>query len=418
MKFRRQLVVAVAVAAAILTVTCLWALAAGDLTSPSPCTNCVRSTISVGSFDSSGSGATDIAYDGANGNLYVAVQDRGSSAVTVINGSTGQVYADVESPYNGHPEWVTYDPRNGDVYAANALGNNVSVIDGSTNKIVETIPLVPQGLGYGPQNSIYDAFTGYVVVAEAHPAWLLLINGTTNRIVGQVSFYAVGGVIGSNPTNGELYGAANASEMAGIPGYSLDVLNGFTGSLISSFPMNGTIDQYQYWPAAIEYDPITSDLLVASYGISFPDEYFNGTVAELNAAATRIESVSPVGEEPTGLALDPANGNVYSSNFYSTNVSILNSSTLAQAGAVSVGQYGTAIADDAQNGCLYVVQLEGSVSVVAPPGGTCPAPPPAMSIEQALILGGSIGAVVGAFVLGVLWVRESRRSRMDDPPAD
>ena len=59
------------------------------------------------------------------------------------------------------PYDATFDSSNGYVYVTNEVSNNVSVISGTTNKVIDTI-----AVGSSPEGVSFDSSNGYVYVAN------------------------------------------------------------------------------------------------------------------------------------------------------------------------------------------------------------------------------------------------------------
>ena len=102
--------------------------------------------------------------DPSNGNLYVAsggvpstgidgVANTGPEEVTVINAATGSAVASV--PVGASPDAIAYDSANGYLYVTNSFSNNTTVIDGGTNTVVASIPVgsAPDGIAVDPINN-------------------------------------------------------------------------------------------------------------------------------------------------------------------------------------------------------------------------------------------------------------------------
>src|ERR1051325_7442360 len=83
-----------------------------------------------------------VAFDSANGDVYVTNHD--AASVSVIDGSTNKVIATIS--VGKDPIGIAFDPANGYVYVANCEGasTSVSVIDGSTNKVIANISVGSQ----------------------------------------------------------------------------------------------------------------------------------------------------------------------------------------------------------------------------------------------------------------------------------
>jgi len=147
--------------------------------------------------------ASDIAYDTANGDLYVA--DSGAGKVSVLNGTRVVTNLSVgRFPYS-----VTYDPHNADVYVTNALSDSVSVISGTS--VVGTVTV-----GKLPIDAVYDAVDGDVLVANLNSSNVTLVNGTA--VVGSIP-------VGSDPAwavydtvNGDAYVVNQGSDNVTVLG--------------------------------------------------------------------------------------------------------------------------------------------------------------------------------------------------------
>jgi YVTN family beta-propeller protein len=366
---------------------------------PPPCTNCVVGTISTGT--GTGSAGSDIVYDAANGHLFVSSSEWGSWGMTVINGTTDTVVRNVSD--SGRPFALAYDARNGDIYLANGVGDNVTVYDGATGALEASIALPPQAVYGGPLQIVYDPFNGFLDVVQSAPEGLVLIDGSTNQVVTTVNFSVSDGVIAANSINGELY-AASAGEP--YTNFYLVALNGSTGTELSSYVLNGT-------PEAITFDEGNGHVYVVAWQAGI-GEYENATVTEMNDAVTGVEATLQDGLLPDAIAYDSSNENLYLTNYYAASVSIVNASTLALAGSISTGGGPEATAYDAMNRCLYTVHLEGLVSILAPPGSSCPALP-VWAFDSPLVL--TAGAFVGLVMAGTVFhswmVRKEQRLALE-----
>ena len=83
--------------------------------------NTVKATIPVGK----GGTPEELEYNPGNGNMYVAITDRGN--ISVIDSSSNTVKATI--PVGFEPSSLEYVPSNGNIYVVNTRSNSVSVID-------------------------------------------------------------------------------------------------------------------------------------------------------------------------------------------------------------------------------------------------------------------------------------------------
>jgi YVTN family beta-propeller protein len=162
--------------------------------------NVVVENVTLNTSEGAGRGffsPAGIAYDSDNGNLYVA--NRGLDTVSVINGTSNSLIDEI--PIDGvAPSGIVYNAANNYIYVTSTGSNKVSVINGTTNAVVEDIPV-----GLGPNGVAYDQRDGNIYVANSINGTISIINGLTNTVTGTV-------ILGTNNTpNGVLYNPNNDS---------------------------------------------------------------------------------------------------------------------------------------------------------------------------------------------------------------
>lgn len=261
-------------------------------------TNRMTSSISMPWYSLQG-----ITVNPGGGRLYVMCES--CDQVFIVNETGGAPKA---ISVGRDPRGLAFDGLNGEVYVANFLSNNVSVIDSGSSALIQTIPIPGPSLGGGGPGSVAcDPVTGDIYVGvhgnvNFSPGNVTIINGSTNRIVG--AFYLWWG-----------------------PG-----------------------------PSALSVDAATNQVYVA-------DDYLN-VVWSFNLSTGNVVSETPVGLSPEAMSYDPANGYLYVTNSGSSNVSVINTTTNRAVGSIAVGLAPMGIAFDAANGNLYVAN-EGSGTVSA-----------------------------------------------------
>lgn len=112
-------------------------------------------------------------YDSSNGFVYAA--DEGTNEITVINGTTNTVNETIGAyhyasnggyftggEYNGQQPWgLAFIPSSNYLYAANYGSGNVTVIDCTKDQVVGFV-----NVGLAPRGMAYDATNGYIYVAN------------------------------------------------------------------------------------------------------------------------------------------------------------------------------------------------------------------------------------------------------------
>ncbi len=237
-----------------------------------------------------------LAYDAADGYVYAANWGGGSGTwvVTVVNGTRDVANMTYSTGGTMAPMGVTYDSTNGTVWVANDAGNGFGVTVLKGLKIVWniTIPSASSGIAFDPShNYVYTSdrsSTGTVDVMDA--------SGTFDS-------FSVGGFAQAywdtyDPYHHQVY----VSEYGGN---DLMVMNGtkVTGNVTAATS-----------PMGVAVDPVSGLLFVTQYG--------QASVNVVNG--TQSVGTIPVGTNPIDAVYDPANGFIYVANRGSNNVSIIN----------------------------------------------------------------------------------------------
>lgn len=369
----------------------------------SACRYCVVGTIQVGY----GADAVQpgIAYDSSDADLFVSDSAYGAWGDTEINGSSDQVLGSLST--GPQPLGVAFDPRTGDVYLAN-LAASLSVVNGSTDRWMGTISLPAQAAIFGGAWSvIYDPVTGNLVVLLTSPALLVIVDPASEDVVAEVPASGWANVMAADPISGQVF-VENTSSGQNYS-FGLDALNGSTGALESSIVVNGTA-------SAMAFDPATGDLYIADVPDSTDAASTNGTLVEVNPDGPSVMGSWPVGVEPSGVAVDPVSGDVFVVNQGSANVSVRNLTTGRFVTSIPFSAESSTVGPDptvfdSENDCVYFVQLEGLVSILSPPDGTCASPlGPAVSPVVVELLAASTltGLAVAAGVYVYLGRRPAR----------
>jgi DNA-binding beta-propeller fold protein YncE len=251
-----------------------------------------------------------IAADTATGVVYA-----GDTVATVyaISPSTNQIVGTVPleaygCPYGCAPDVQTYDAANGDIYVTDIVDDNVSVIHGMTG--VAAVPV-----GVSPNGAAYDSANGEVFVSNEGatiPANLTVIDGTTNRVIGQVYHSGNGPGVTYDSSNGDVYTCTNGDQ-ANFSNV-VSVANGTTNRVVASIPISSAC-------GAATYDPANDYVYVTDR--DRPGGQYLSNVTLIDPGTNRIVATLPVQEGPIPIAYDPVNHNVYVGNAVADTVSVL-----------------------------------------------------------------------------------------------
>lgn len=169
------------------------------------------------------------------------------------------------------PAEITYDPSTGTVYVANAGDHTISVIDGSTNKIIDTIILDKPSSNFsypGPVGLVFDPKNNYLYAANSPDGTVSIINVKTLNIVDTVH---IGGYLTWLAIN------LHSQEVYVHDGSTIYILSTQSHKII------GTIHADD--PLGFAYNPDDGNLYATNY-VGNSISVFNGKTHELTHTIT------------------------------------------------------------------------------------------------------------------------------------
>jgi YVTN family beta-propeller protein len=177
----------------------------------------------------------DIAFDSANGNLYVTNYSTGT--VSVINGNTNRVISTIF--VGGNPTAIAVNYANGDVYVADGI-NAVRVINPITNRLVGTV-----SVGYGPSGIAFDSDNGNMYVANFYSNTVSVIDGNSNNVIRTIPMLLdsanPSGIV-YNPTDKHLYviNYFSLGNTGSGGGGTVSVINDYTNNVIANIAVGNS----------------------------------------------------------------------------------------------------------------------------------------------------------------------------------
>ena len=331
-----------------------------------------------------------VAYDEEHDRMYVANQ--GGTTVSVINTTSNQIIDTDGNAGNGitsipvgtSPFGLAYDKEKDRMYVANfngGAGNTVSVIDTNTFALIDTDGnagngITPITVGSGPINIAVDEEVGSNKIYVTHyTAALVSIIDTINFAVTPIALPA-----GSTNSWGVAYhpidGTANDDTM-----YVTDFNNG--NVFVINTTSNDIIDTITQadgigaGPTDITYDPDLQRMYVTNFNsgtVSVIDTTTNTVIDTDGDAGNGITPIT-VGSQPVFVAYDPICKDMYVTNQGGTTVSVIDTTTNQVIDTITVGNSPVGIAYDIVHNRMYVAnQNDGTVSVINLCG--CPPVPP------------------------------------------
>lgn len=333
----------------------------GDITVINATTNSVAATIVLG-YDTS---PTPIVYDSSNHLLYAA--NYFSTNVSIINGSSHKIVGAVGA--GELPSDLTSDSGNGLVFVADSGGNDVAIINGSTGVELGTI-----GSWYGPDGLAFDEATGNLYVANSFSDNVSVVNMTTDRIIASVAVGSFPQGVGYDPANGDIYVANGDSNNVSIIDAHSNRLVGSVGAGIR--------------PQGVLFDPANRHIYITNSGPQSATGA-NENVTVIDGGTNRVVGSIPAGGGPWGAAYDPYNQRVYVANWASGNLTVINATSDSPISSIGLGidaagDDPTGVAYDARNGEIFVTYGLNFVTG-----------------DQVVAINGTTGRLLGNVVVGL-----------------
>lgn len=293
---------------------------------------------------SSGISPHDIPYDPENGNFYIS--EYSAEQVAVVNATTNHFVTNISLGYN--PTVATYDPANGNVYVADYNYNNganpeslVSVVNTTSNTILSTIPV-----GTQPNGILYNPVNNDMYVSNMQSSTVSIISSTNNTVVSTLNSSVIGvepARSAYDPLNGYIYIPDNSN-----PG-TVSIINATTNALVT--PQISTGDG----SFSATYDP--------SNGLVYVSNMASSNVSVIDGT-TVIKSIG-VGSQPQGIGYNPINQDLYVANQNSNNLTVINGSTNIVVANVNTGAGPYTAGYNPVNGFMYVPeQTSDTLSII------------------------------------------------------
>ena len=206
-----------------------------------------------------------ITVDPETNKVFVSNEQNGT--VSVISGKTNTVIdtlrvTDNNGDYDDFLLGITFDPTNNQVYVSHskdispASSGSISVINAQNDKIVANIQLPNFST---PTNLIFDSTNRNLYVLAANPTPLVVvINGTSNKVLNAIGGFPDFQTLNSiafDKENGNVYVAGSAGT-AGIP--NLYAISGITNKIV------GTVNFPDDQPFGMAWGSSSNLLYVAS----------------------------------------------------------------------------------------------------------------------------------------------------------
>jgi len=297
----------------------------------------------------------DIAVNSNLNTLYV-LHWRGEGAcdcVSVINGSTYEKITEIPMPgdqkgisinensnmvyvLTGDPLDSTYDP--------NERKKTIHVIDGLTNKVVETI-----AGGYYPSGSQINPATGILYVTNYIHVPMLVIDTSTNKEIATIPMESKPFRIAINSITNIIYVIERNDKL-------VNIIDGTTNKIIKKIKLEND-------PSGITIDPITNRIFVLSYDRS--DSLRPQDITVINGTTnTILKNINFNTFGIDNLMFNENNNKIYLTNSSGNNVLVIDSEKYSISDSIDVEGMPRAITIDHDRNLIYIISGINLITVI------------------------------------------------------
>jgi len=260
------------------------------------------------------------------------------------------------------PGAVAFDPANGNIYVANQgyianQGYTISVISGSNNTVTSTVSegMTPQSIAFDSKGDVYFTNSLGMAFDPINGNFYVANGGSNSNLVSAISSsptptIAIVGSVRDLPT-GVVFDSANDNiYVTNQLQHTVSVI-GTTNSFTATINV-GTE------PVGVAFDPANNNIYVANQGAS--------SVSVISGSTNNVTATINVGIEPEAIAFDSANNNIYVTNAGSNSVSVIDGTTNSVTATINVGANPDGIVFDSANNNIYVTNGgSNSVTVIS-----------------------------------------------------
>jgi YVTN family beta-propeller protein len=245
-------------------------------------------------------------------------------------------YNVVNPDFEGKATSAIVNEKTNRVYITDFFGGKLVVLDGITNKILESMDVVRTPFGVGINSN-----TNTIYVGGEYANTLSIINATTSQVIKEITLQDPYD-IAVNPNNNTVY---VTSDRLGL----VFVIDGAKNEIITSFEV--------LIPCGIAVNPITGRVYVTSESENLVHVWDGNT----NQQITTIK----VQESPRGVTVNPVTNMIYVTNQETNTISVIDGATNEIIDSVDVGEMPRRVVVDSQTNIIYVSNQESkNISVI------------------------------------------------------
>jgi YVTN family beta-propeller protein len=262
--------------------------------------------------------------------IEAADQDRtkptNQSQTDSLDDSKPEVISTIKIGKGGiYPVAVAVNPLTNRIYVANNASNNVSVIDGSTDIVVDVIEVEKE-----PSAVAVNPVTNKVYVTNWNSQSVSVIDGSTQKILATIDVGMCPGAITINPNTNRIY-------VANVGSQNVSVIDGSSNSIVAT--INTGAD-----PRGVAVNTTTNKIYVAS-----------GAIIVINGITNQVEFTGG-NCDASFIGVNSATNRVYLGNTGMGIVRVIDGSTNDTINTLKFAQNPTGIVVNSNTNCTYVVE--------------------------------------------------------------
>jgi YVTN family beta-propeller protein len=301
----------------------------------------------------------------------IYVTHSGAFELSVVDGSTNQIVDEVTLEL---PQFaVALNTETGRIYASFSGEQDehyIQAIDAATKQILATVQT-----GSWPIDVAVNMTTDRVYVVNHFDGTVMVLDGATNQVFATANVGTTPHKAAVDETRNRIY-VLNAD--------SISVIDGATNQVADSI----ALDQFA-WGFALS--PTADRIYVANI--------FDKSMSVIDVDSKAVLTTVPVGTLPVAVAVNPTTNHIIVVNQESDDATIVDGATNTVIATLPVGDYPTGVAANEATNMFYVANNgDDTVSVISdPPSDAAPTPtPPAGSTSFPLAAGWNQVCYVGA----------------------
>src|ERR671924_954110 len=263
-------------------------------------------------------------------------------------------------PLDIGPNSIAVNPTTNTIYVGNYNSSTVSVIDGKTKSVVDSIPLgdadsdVANGVAY---DVAVNPTTNTIYVADYNSGTISVIDGTTKSVMGSIRAADAVNDVAVNPNTNTIYVASSAMALGTLYGENgtISVIDGTTNSM-ERIDVGGD-------PKNVAVNPNNNTIYVTDY---------NSSIVSVIEGKTNsvMGSIDVGGSSPTSIAVNPNNNTIYVTDYNSGTISVIDGTTNSVMGSIRAADAVNGAANDVAvnptTNTIYVANYDsGTISVIA-----------------------------------------------------